>query len=633
MSLPRLEEGVTHTVADHSPCLHSIANFKEAFVERLEVELEVDFTKEIFRGRCVLRCRALPEVSPSHVFFDILHLAISDVTDANGGALEWQVRRPEGPKATFGDALAVQWPEGSSELAVRVVYETTSRSTAIQWMAPENTHGKQHPLVFTQSQAICGRSLMPCQDTPAVKMPFMASVTAPQPLVAVCSGESTGEPTVDAANNTRTFCYKQDVPVQSYLVALVVGELESRPIGPRSKVYSEPAICDAAVAEYKDIVEEYIVTAQSVVGGSDYVWGSFNVAIMPSSFIYGGMENPNCTFMNASLIAGDQSLTPTLAHEIVHSWTGNLVTNAKWQDFWLNEGFTRYVERRVCGQMFGEPFRCLLLMVGYNDLIKNIDMLVAQGTPELTCLNPELEGIDPDHAFSRVPYEKGSLFLYYLEDVVGGPERMTEWLRSYVDEFKHRSIGTEHFKEHFTRFFAECEAVQQVDWQHWLKGEGLPDFDLASRVDQSLLEQSRALANAWLGAADGGPGRGHEDMASMKAQQIMLFLDHLINASNAGNSLPAEALAAMDGHYELSKTRNVEVAYRWCMLGCKCKWDACVPTVEGFLATHGRGAYVKPLYQAFAAFDAEKAKTTFKRNRAFYMLVMSAQISKLLGVP
>ena len=260
--------------------------------------------------------------------------------------VKWDVETPDGSKAKFGKALVVSLPQGElSKICVR--YETTEKSTAIQWLTKEQTTGKRHPLCFTQSQAICGRSLLPCQDTPSVKSPFSIHVTVPTPLMAVASGEPVGEPS--EVSGRRTFVYAQKVPVMSYLIAVIVGEFESCEIGRRSRCYAEPAVVEAARQEFTDIVDEFLDTAQRVIGGAEYEWGSYNVAVLPSSFAYGGMENPNCTFMSASLIPGDRSLTTTLAHEIVHSWIGNLVTNAYWKDFWLNEGFTRYIERRILG--------------------------------------------------------------------------------------------------------------------------------------------------------------------------------------------------------------------------------------------------------------------------------------------
>jgi len=342
--------------------------------------------------------------------------------------------------------------------------------------------------------------------------------------------------------------------------------------------------------------------------------------------------------MSASLIAGDRSLTTTLAHEIVHSWAGNLVTNAYHKDFWLNEGFTRYIERRVLGGLFGPAFRDLTLVVGYGDLVKSIEMLEKSGTPDLTCLEPCIDDIDPDQAFSRVPYEKGSLFLFYLEQVVGGGARgelgeskMTDWLRCYIRDFQGKSIETKDMVAHFKSFFKDLPSVRDIDWSHWIKGLGLPSFDLMRYVDDSLLVKSRSLADACLA---GGDGCVASDLQGMKAQQIMLLLDHLISAANQGDSAAPShgALEKVEAAYGFSKTRNVEVAFRWCVLGCKCRWAGALEPSKTFLASHGRGIYVKPLYMALSEFKPEIAKRTFEQNRGFYMGPIAKGIAKFLGV-
>ncbi|CAE7345162.1 lkhA, partial [Symbiodinium pilosum] len=317
----------------------------------LEIELKVDFERQLFSGRCKLLVEKLNS-KVNHVLLDVLELIIHSITDADGEPVKWELLTPEGARAKFGKALLVTLPRGKGPFHVNVIYETTEKSTAIQWLTKEQTTGKRQPLCFTQSCAICGRSLLPCQDTPSVKAPFSIQVTVPKPLMAVASGEPSGEPT--DADGLCTFTYAQEVPVMSYLIAVVVGEFESREIGRKSRCYAEPEVVEAARKEFTDIVDEFLETAQKILGGAKYEWGSYNVAVLPSSFAYGGMENPNCTFMSASLIPGDRSLTPTLAHEIVHSWIGNLVTNAYWKDFWLNEGFTRYIERRIMGTCAGK---------------------------------------------------------------------------------------------------------------------------------------------------------------------------------------------------------------------------------------------------------------------------------------
>lgn len=594
-------------------------------MRRMDIELKVDFDRQVLSGECELSVRVISKKA-SHILLDVLALAIESVVGEDGQAVVWKVEDSPWPKSQFGQALCIelpQLPRGKEVTTFWVKYETTEKSTALQWLTKEQTQGKEYPLCFTQSQAICGRSLLPCQDTPSVKGPFSISLTVPKPLTAVASGNPWSEPVSDGA--FRTFVYTQKVPVMSYLIGIVVAYFESCDIGPRSKCYAEPGVIKAAQREFQDIVEEFIVTAQEVVGGAEYEWGSYNVAVMPSSFAYGGMENPNCTFMSASLIPGDRSLTPTLAHEIVHSWIGNLVTNALWKDFWLNEGFTRYIERRIMSKIHGPAFRGLLLLVGYNDLIKTVDMLTKQGTPGLTRLEPEIDDVDPDDAFSRVPYEKGSLFLFYLEQIVGGEQAMTDWLRAYVASFRERSIQTSDVKRHFLEFFKGVKRVKEIDWEHWLHGEGLPDFNLGDYVDRSLVDESKSLADNWLNTSTSEAETSH-----MKAQQWMLFLDHLINAVVAGQSISHSTLENMDSKYKISATSNVEVSFRWCLLGCKLYWPGCLALTEHFLAKHGRGVYVKPLYLALKAFDLERARTVFQRNRNFYMTVVTRQIAAFL---
>jgi len=565
------------------------------------------------------------------VRLDVKGLRILAVRDTGGASDALWFRLP--PKTSeLGCCLEVRLPSGATP-GVTIDFETGPGAPAIQWLQAAQTAGGKHPLVFTQSQAICGRSLFPCQDSPMVKATFSLEVTCPKPLVAVGSGLRRGR-VDDEARGVSTFTYAQDIPVMSYLVAVICGDLVERPIGPRSAVWVEPAMADAAQKELDGSPEQFLVAAEKIVG-SPYLWGNYDVAVLPRSFGYGGMENPNVTFFSASLLAGDKSLMPTLAHEITHSWSGNLVTNAKWKDFWLNEGFTRYIERRILGSIYGKAFRGLVLAVGYNDLVKTVDLLTATGSASLTALEPDIVGIDPDLAFSRVPYEKGSLFLYFLEGVVGGEDAMSEWLQVYISDFKKKSIETKDFQEHFCSFFRKKQVdLQAVDWETWLHGFGVPSYDLLGNVDRSFLQGSRDLADRWLAA--GGAllsrpepvGVSSSDFDGWRAQQIMIFLDNLIGAGPC--KLSPERLDRMDELYGLTPTRNVEVSFRWLVLCLKNRRRACLPAVDTFLGYHGRGAYVKPLYAALVDFDPDFARSCFDRHGHFYQTVVGAQIPPLL---
>ena len=331
--------------------------------------------------------------------------------------------------ASLGSALVVELPEElaktGTSVKITISYATSPEASGIQWLAAAQTAGKTHPYLFTQCQAIHARSVLPCQDTPAVKCQYAARITVPSALTALMSAASvsSSEPisAVAAAGedggdgpSMRTFSFEQKVPVQSYLIALVVGALESHDLSERCRVWSEPQQIEASAREFGE-VEEMLQAAESLLG--PYVWGRYDLLVLPPSFPYGGMENPMLTFVTPTLLAGDRSLTSVVIHEITHSWTGNLVTNAGWEHFWLNEGFTVFAERKIYGALKGEAMRQAACIGGLDALRSSIDHFGADH--KFTRLCPPMDSAtDPDDAFSSVPYEKGSNLLYYPEQLV-----------------------------------------------------------------------------------------------------------------------------------------------------------------------------------------------------------------------
>ena len=598
--------------------LHSFANYDELVTTHLSLDLTCEFDKRRFSGVAEVSCKKL-HPGAEYLCLDATGLEVASVTNAaDDSALDFDTAASN----QFGGRLRVKLPEANAT-KIRVAYRTSVEPEAVQWLAPEQTAGKQHPFCFTQCQAILARTIFPCQDTPAVKAPFSFRITVPQHLMAVASGNLVGDPVVNAKAQTRTFCYEQPVAVMAYLVAVCCGNLDKKAIGPRSAVYAEPELLEAARAELDGVTETFILEAEKICG-LPYQWGTFDVLVLPRSFAYGGMENPNLTFFSSSLIAGDRSLTTTLAHEITHSWSGNWVTNASWTDFWLNEGFTRYIERRILGQMHGDGYRGLLLTFGYFELIKAVDSLKA--CPNHTRLQPDLSQCSPDDAFSRIPYEKGSLFLFYLETIVGGAGPMAAWLSEYFRQFAQRSIATQQMRDHFTGFFGSRNVdVSGVDWDHWLHGEGLPDFDLTRHIDGSMNTGCRRIADCW---REGGAGASSTDFAGFKAHQVMVTLDYIIND---GGVLTPDTLAKMDRLYGLRSSKNVEVSVRWLLLNLRNRNKECYAHLAEFLGFHGRGSYVKPLYMALNSFDHEKALELFDANKRFYMATITRIVANTIG--
>jgi leukotriene-A4 hydrolase len=620
---------------------HSASNIDVCQATHADLSVKVDFARKMVLGKLILTV----QVRGKHIKLDVKDLVIHDV----------YLQTPEFPlafgitPAPFGSCLDIELPDelpdeqAARETSLTIDYETSPGAAGILWLESHQSLGKKHPQVFTQAQAIQARSFWPCMDTPAIKATFDIAVTVQKPLIALCSGTPSGgivtpglgcfhSDDESSANAYRTFSFKQTIPVPSYLLSFACGNFVSADIGPISKVWTEPEGLDAAKRELDGVIDPYIKMAESVVGGVPYKFSFYHVLILPSNLAYGGMENPQVTNISKSLLAGDRSLTTVVCHEIVHAWSGNWTTNRSWSDFFLNEGFTRYIERRVLGQLNGDAYRGLLLTFGYFDLKKNVDYLTVQNRRHLTQLAGDLSKIDPDEAFSRIPYEKGSLFLYHLERTVckGDASMMSEWLAKYFTDFAKKSISTNDFKQHFISHFPHAK---DVDWDGWLYGEGLPAFDLFEEIDTSLVDSMQTLAKDWQTNKSGSSG----DFANVKAHQTMVFLDTLIDQLPTF-PLTLAKLEEMDNLYHFSASCNVEIAFRWWLLALKCRsLELCFATPESidgplsdYLGSQGRGVYVKPLYQELAAQDLPRAKAIFHLHRSFYMEVVSSAVAKMV---
>src|SRR6185436_19006120 len=357
----------------------------------------------------------------------------------------------------LGARLAIELPPGSA--GVRIRYRTSPSASALQWLAPAQTAGGRSPFLFSQCQAIHARSVVPVQDTPRLRIRYRAELAIPRGLTAVMAAAHRGR---SEDGDVAVERFEMPQPIPPYLFAFAVGELASRDLSPRSRVWAEPALLDRAAHEFAD-VEAMIQAAEGLFG--PYDWERFDVLTMPPSFPYGGMENPRLTFLTPTVIAGDRSLVNVLAHELAHSWTGNLVTNANAEHFWLNEGFTVYAERRILEAVYGTDIAALHAALGWRALERAVARFADR--PELTRLRTELAGIDPDEVFSEIPYEKGYAFLRALEDQVGR-EAFTRWLRSYIEAFRFQSITTDDFTAHLGR--ALPGALEAVDAARWLDG-------------------------------------------------------------------------------------------------------------------------------------------------------------------
>ena len=410
--------------------VHSYSNPHEVGVHHLDLDLDVRFDERKLAGSVTLSVHRV-RTGAETLVLDTRDLIIHGVENTTGddGTFEAAYQLGE-TDPVLGAPLSITLEPGTTH--VRVRYETRPTASALQWLAPEQTSGKQQPFMFTQSQAIHARSWIPLQDSPGVRVTYSARVRTPSTLRAVMSAANDPAALIDG-----DYTFHMGQPVPSYLIALAVGDLGFESLGPRAGVYAEPAILSAAAAEFAD-TEAMIAATERLYG--PYRWERYDLLVLPPSFPFGGMENPRLTFATPTILAGDKSLVSLVAHELAHSWSGNLVTNATWRDFWLNEGFTTYIERRIIEEVYGPRRAEMEAVLGYQVLKDELERLDDADA----ILHVDLTGRDPDDGMTQVPYEKGALFLRSLEEAVGR-DRFDQFLRAYFDRFAFQSITTNDF--------------------------------------------------------------------------------------------------------------------------------------------------------------------------------------------
>ncbi|KAF0711256.1 hypothetical protein As57867_005328, partial [Aphanomyces stellatus] len=397
-------------------------------------------------------------------------------------------------------------------------------------------------------------------------------------------------------NDTTTFFYEQTIAVPSYLIALVIGAVESREIGPRTRVWCEPSLVDAAAFEFAQ-TEEFIQHAEAIMK-QEYVWGRYDLVCLPPSFPLGGMENPCLTFATPTLIAGDRSLADVIAHEIAHSWTGNLITNHTWEDFWLNEGWTMWLQRKIMARIHSDLFFDFDASIGWSDLQESIDDYGADH--EFTKLVPTLDACDPDDAFSSVPYEKGFNLLYFLSKLVGD-DLFEGFAQAYVQHFKYKTVTSAQFQAYFIAYFQPTKATElaTIDWDTWYHAPGMP---AKPAFDTTIAAASHALARRWLeasvAATEAAAFAQASDVAGWTSSQLVAMLELLLQECARRHAyMDPTVLRRLGDVYGLVATRNAEVRMRFQTLCIRSEAAFILPQVETFLKEQGRMKYVRPLYR------------------------------------
>jgi len=589
--------------------------------KHVHLELEIDFEKKVLTGHTLLTLEKL-DLQAEVVILDARGLKIHSIKDEETGqVLEYEYGSPSG----FGEKLEVKLPTSSSskELIIRLAYTTSPQSSALQWLSPAQTAGKKHPYVFSQCEAIHARSMLPCQDTPSVKATYSATITAPADLTVLMSAIRDGEDRA-VQDNKKIARFIQKVPIQSYLIAIAAGAVESRKIGPRSHVWSEADVVDKAAFDFSE-TETMLKTAEELCG--PYVWGIYDILVLPPSFPFGGMENPCLTFATPTLLSGDKSNADVIAHEIAHSWTGNLVTNFNFEHFWLNEGFTVFTERKILGRIHGEPTRHFSAILRWKDLQETVNVNLGPTNP-LTALVPKLAGVDPDDAFSVVPYEKGSTFLWYLEDTVGGATSFEPFLKLYYKKFSYQSIESDTFKAFFLDHFSNVEAIKTIDWDTWFNKPGMPIYK--PNFDESLAKACWELAEKWQSWDTNSPAPFEKEFENFSPSQKQEFLGTLLNGASLDHS-KLEKMAAM---YLLDSCSNVEIVFRWIRLGIKARWEPSVAEALKLATVQGRMKFVRPLFKDLYGWEEKRQQAidTFLAHRGEMMYVCAEMVAKDLHI-
>ena len=588
---------------------YSYAKPLEARVANVDLDLALDFAAKKVAGTATLDVIARPGVK--QVVLDSKGLEVAGVTDAEGKPLQWTLGADDPAK---GAPLSITLP-GDGKQRVVVRYSSKPDAAALQWLTPEQTAGKKHPYLLSQGQPTLNRTWIPTQDSPGVRQTWSAKVTAPEPLKVVMSGERLtpdGEP---AGEGRRAYRFRMDKPVAPYLIAIAAGDLAFRELGPRTGVWTEPAMLDRAAAELAD-TEKMVEAAEKLYG--PYRWGRYDVIVLPPSFPYGGMENPTLTFLTPTFIAGDKSLVGLVAHELAHSWSGNLVTNATWADSWLNEGFTSYFENRIMEAIYGPKRASQEAALSFDEMEKALQE--AGMDAPVTRLHLAAAEANPDGGSSGIVYDKGAIFLRTMEKLVGR-ERFDAWLRSYFDRYAFQPMTSAKFLADFRQNLVKgdkaLEARLMLD--QWVYQPGLPSN--VARPDPAAFAEVDNEVSAFAGGGPAPAGFG-----SWTTAEKLRFINSL------PRKLPADRLTELDGKLQLSQAGNNEVLFAWLELAVANRYDPAVPALERFLMTQGRRKFVRPLIEALSEdpqWGRPIAVRIYGKARPSYHAVTTHDLDKL----
>ena len=582
------------------------ANYDKVQMTHLDLDLDVNFDRKVLDGTARIEFKKL-DPAAKYLVLDSKDLTIETVQILSGSDWIDANFALSDDDDLLGQALRIDLVDGANQ--VKISYETSPEAEGLQWLSPAQTAGKKHPYLFSQAQAINARTMAPVQDTPAVRITYEANLRTPPELLALMSADQ--DP-----NTPRDGDYSFDMPqpIPAYLLAIAVGDIEFKAINDHIGVYAEKYILDASAEEFSET--PMMEDANAELYGP-YRWGRYDLIVLPPSFPFGGMENPRLSFLTPTLVAGDKSLTNVVAHELAHSWSGNLVTNSSWLDSWLNEGFTSYVENRVMESLYGEGRAVMEQALDMEGL--KADLVGAK--PELTHLKMPKDLAHPDDAFTQVAYIKGANFLFFLEDRFGRKD-FDPFLKNYFDTYAFKSVTTEDFLAYLeTNLTSKSPGkVTKAEIDAWVYGPGIPDT--ARQPKSDAFAKVTALQTDW---ATGKIRAKDIPTANWSTHEWLHFIKTL------PEGLSGSQMKELDVAFSLTGTKNAETAFAWYMQAIKTDYKPAMPQLRKFLMEVGRGKFIYRLYAALKANGKEAwAKSVYTRARAGYHPIAQRRIDDIL---
>ncbi|MES2830334.1 MAG: M1 family metallopeptidase [Bacteroidota bacterium] len=591
---------------------HSFSQPDKAVVKHLDLDINVDFSKEQISGKAVWKIEKNKDAG--EIVFDNNGLSVARVTlGADEKETTFKLGKAD---PILGEALQVAINDDTE--IVTIYYSTNKGAAALQWLNKQQTAGKQHPYLFTQSESIAARSWIPCQDSPGIRFTYNARVTVPKELLALMSAEN---PQVKNAKGVYEF--KQAKAIPSYLLALAVGDIAFKAVDGRTGIYAEPSVLNKAVYEFADMGK--MVTAAEKLYGP-YRWGRYDLLILPPSFPFGGMENPNLNFITPTIIAGDRSLVNIICHELAHSWSGNLVTNKTWNDFWLNEGFTNYFERRIVEVLYGKEEAEMQEEFGRQALDGAVKDMADK--PEDTYLKGNYKGRNADDATNDIAYEKGYFFLRTIEAAVGR-SKLDSFLRAYFDGHAFKSVSTEDFVDYLNKNLIKGNAdlEKKIRVKDWVYGPGIPSNIAFSKnlwKEGGKYDEINSMIRIWLNNPMYNPNIFRENVVTTNEKRYLL--------SRVPDKITFDQMEYLDLTFNLTASNNTDIQLAWYTMAIKNNYTLADKRIKEYLINNGRMWHIIPIYKELLKSEKgrKKALEVYKLARPNYHPMTYTYLDKML---